>query len=52
MKKSKYEKYLGDVLHNSGTVRLNVSRRLTKGWGRISEILAIVREGGLRLAFY
>ena len=44
MKESKAEKYLGDVLHNSGSVKLNVSRRLTKGWGRISEILAIVKE--------
>ena len=47
MKESKAEKYLGDVLHNSGSVKLNVSRRLTKGWGRISEILAIVKEAPL-----
>ena len=47
MKESKSEKYLGDVLHNSGTVKLNVAKRLSKGWGRISEILAIVKEAPL-----
>ena len=44
MKESKAEKYLAYVIHNSCSGKLNVSRRLTKGWGRISEILAIVKE--------
>ena len=34
-------------MHNSGTVKLNVAKRLSKGWGRISEILAIVKEAPL-----
>ena len=47
MNESKSEKYLGDILHNSGSVKLNVARRLSKGWGKISEILAIVKEAPL-----
>ena len=34
-------------MHNSGSVKLNVAKRLSKGWGRISEILAIVKEAPL-----
>ena len=47
MKESKYEKYLGDIIHNSGTIKPNLARRLSRGWGRISEILAIVKKAPL-----
>ena len=44
MAESKCEKYL---VHNSGGFKPNVARRLSRGWGRISEILAIVQEAPL-----
>ena len=47
MNESRSEKYLGDIVHNSGSVKPNVAKRLSKGWGRISEILAIVKEAPL-----
>ena len=47
MNESRSEKYLGDIIHNSGSVKPNVAKRLSKGWGRISEILAIIKEAPL-----
>ena len=44
MAESKCEKYL---VHNSGGFKPNVARRLSRGWGRISEILAIIQEAPL-----
>ena len=47
MNESRCEKYLGDIIHNSGSVKPNVAKRLSKGWGRVSEILAIIKEAPL-----
>ena len=47
MNESRSEKYLGDIVHNSGSLKPNVARRLSKGWGKISEILAIIKEAPL-----
>ena len=44
MRESKPEKYLGDIVHNSCSVKPNIAKRLSKGRGRISEILAMVKE--------
>ena len=44
MNESRSEKYLGNIIHNSGSVKPNVAKRLSKGWGRINEILAIIKE--------
>ena len=47
MKESKCEKYLGDIIHNTGSIKPNLARRLSRGWGRVNEILAIVKEAPL-----
>ena len=46
MEESKSEKYLGDIVHNSGSIKPK-ARRLSRGWGRVSEILALVKEAPL-----
>ena len=47
MSESTSEKYLGDIIQSSGSLKPNIARRLSRGWGRISEILAIVKEAPL-----
>ena len=47
MSESKADKYLGDFVHNSGSNKLNIARRLSRGWGKINEILAIIKEAPL-----
>ena len=47
MEESKAEKYLGDIIHNSGSIKPNLARRLSRGWGKVSEILAILKEAPL-----
>ena len=47
MKDSKSEKYLGDIIHKSGSSKPNIARRLARGWGKVNEILAIVKEAPL-----
>ena len=47
MKESKSEKYLGDIIHKSGTAKPNLANRLSKGWGKVNEILAIIKEAPL-----
>jgi hypothetical protein len=47
MSESKSEKYLGDIIHSSGTPKPNIARRLSRGWGKVNEILAILKEAPL-----
>ena len=47
MHESKSEKYLGDIVHNSGSLKPNIARRLSRGWGRVTEIIAIIKEAPL-----
>ena len=47
MEESKSGKYLGDIVHNSGSIKPNMARRLSRGWSRVSEILALVKEAPL-----
>ena len=47
MSESKADKYLGDFVHTSGSNKLNIARRLSRGWGKINEILAIIKEAPL-----
>ena len=47
MSESKSEKYLGDIVHNSASIKPNLAQRLSRGWGKVSEILAIVKEAPL-----
>ena len=47
MSESNSEKYLGDIFQISGSLKPNIARRLSRGWGRISEILAIIKEAPL-----
>ena len=47
MAESKSEKYLGDIIHSSGTPKPNIARRLSRGWGKVNEILAILKEAPL-----
>ena len=44
MNNSKCEKYLGDIIHKSGNNKSNIHQRITKGWGKVNEILALVKE--------
>ena len=44
MKESKEEKYLGDLINTSGTIRKTIEERKNKGYGIVSEILAILEE--------
>ena len=44
MKDVKQEKYLGDVIDESGTIQDTIERRRAKGEGNISEILYIIEE--------
>ena len=38
------EKYLGDIVNNSGTNRKTIEERKNKGYGIVSEITAILEE--------
>ena len=44
MKQSKREKYLGDLVDISGKIRPNIESRQAKGFGIVSNILAIINE--------
>ena len=44
MKDSMKEKYLGDILDNSGTIRKTIEERKNKGFAIVAEILAILSE--------
>jgi hypothetical protein len=44
MKESASEVYLGDIIHKSGKIRPNIESRIAKGFGRVNNILAIVKE--------
>ena len=44
MKYSKAEKYLGDIVDETGSNKLNIKKRLAKGWGKVNEILALIKE--------
>ena len=44
MSNTKQETYLGDKIHQSGTLRPTIQSRISKGFGAISSILAIVND--------
>ena len=44
MKDSTQEKYLGDLINSSGKVKKTVEERVAKGYGIVSEILAMLDE--------
>ena len=44
MEDSTREKYLGDILDNSGKIRATIEERRAKGFGIVNEILAILEE--------
>ena len=44
MKEVKTQKYLGDILSSSGSLRDTIEDRRKKGWGKLSEISGIVAE--------
>ena len=47
MKESRSEKYLGDLIHNSGSTKPNIAQRAAKGYGTVSQIMAILKEAPL-----
>ena len=47
MSESKSEKYLGDIVHSSGSIKPNLAKRMSRAWGKVSEMLAIVKEAPL-----
>ena len=44
MKNSNQEKYLGDLVDSSGSIKPTISDRISKGYGIVSEIKAILQE--------
>ena len=44
MKTVKSQKYLGDIISSSGTIRESVEERRSKGWGKVAEIAGILSE--------
>ena len=44
MKSSNQERYLGDLVDSSGTIKATIQDRISKGYGIISEIKAILSE--------
>ena len=44
MKESQQEKYLGDLVNSTGTIRSTIEDRKSKGFGIVNEILAILDE--------
>ena len=44
MKNSESETYLGEIISNTGRMRSNLQERREKGFGLVSEILAILAE--------
>ena len=44
MKETESEKYLGDVIHQSGNIQETINRRKEKGIGIVAEILYIINE--------
>ena len=44
MKVTQSEKYLGDIVNNSGSIQENIEKRKSKGQGIITEIMAIINE--------
>jgi hypothetical protein len=47
MKDSNAEKYVGDIINNSGNNKTNLENRIEKGWGKVNQILALVKEAPL-----
>ena len=47
MKDSKAEKYVGDIINNSGNNKTNLENRIAKGWGKVNQILALIKEAPL-----
>ena len=47
MHESKKEKYLGDIIDNTGNQRATVKDRKSKGYGIVSQVLAITKEAPL-----
>ena len=44
MKNSKQVTYFGDIIHESWSIKPNIEKRKSKGYGITSNILAIVNE--------
>ena len=44
MKTTKSQRYLGDIITSSGTVRESIQDRRNKGWGRVAEISGILGQ--------
>ena len=44
MNRSSQEKYLGDILQDNGKLDKTIEDRVAKGYGKVSEILAILSE--------
>ena len=48
MHESKKEKYLGDIIDNTGNQRATVKDRKSKVYGIVSQVLAITNKAPLR----
>ena len=44
MKNSKQEKYLGDQLNHTGKIKETIDEKVSKGFGIVNEILALIEE--------
>ena len=47
MHESKKEKYLGDIVDQTGNQRATVQDRKSKGYGIVSQVIAITKEAPL-----
>jgi hypothetical protein len=44
MKDSKQKKYLGDQLNHAGKIKETINERVSKGFGIVNEIVALIEE--------
>ena len=44
MNKTTYEKYLGDIIANDGTIDKNIEDRKNKGIGRVNSVMSLLEE--------
>ena len=52
MQKAKSDTYLGDVISGDGSNRLNIDSRISKGQGKIAQILSMIEKISLGKHFF
>ena len=52
MKKVEYDKYFGDIISNDGSNQRDIDKKLSKGMGIISQIMALLSEISLGAHYF